>query len=63
MDLKFYLAMLWRNKWVIIITTFVTVAVVATLTLLNDAYLYREGYLAGGNSRKRIGFLHRLHVC
>ena len=34
MDLKFYLAMLWRNKWVIIITTFVTVAVVATLTYL-----------------------------
>jgi capsular polysaccharide biosynthesis protein len=35
MDIKAYLAILWRNKWVILATTAVTVGVATALTLLS----------------------------
>jgi capsular polysaccharide biosynthesis protein len=35
MDLRAYLAILWGNKWVILATTFITVAIVTASTLLS----------------------------
>lgn len=34
MELSFYLAILWRRKWIVFVTTFVTVAVVVAGTLM-----------------------------